>query len=76
MKINGNTTNVIWASILTGAIIIFIFLSTGISGRVESNVDSTHTNSERIVALEVQMKDIGEMKQDIKEILATLNQMK
>ncbi len=76
MKINGNATNVIWASVLTGAIIIFIFLSTGISGRVESNVSNTHNNRERIIALEVQMKELQEMKQDVKEILATLNQMK
>jgi len=76
MKIDKNTTNTIWASMLTGAIVIFIFLASSTSGKVNSTLGNVQTNTQRIVALEVQMKDLAEMKSDIKQILATLNQMK
>lgn len=74
MKNNG-TLNMVWAAGLATAITVFIMLFTGVNDSVRSNIENTQDNRVRIVAVEVQMEDIKEMKADIKQILATLNRM-
>ena len=83
MTLNGNGRTAIMTAVLTTVVVIFVMLFSGLTGSVEGIQRRSQGNTERIVAIETELRGIDEkidelkvgqkeMREDIKEILQAL----